>query len=213
MTTRRRRGDLAAALVIACALSACSSGTPKVAPYSYNAGKAAVDVDTPALREQKAHAQIADCPSSSEGAGSADGGMPSITLPCLGGGRGVDLAGLTGTPTVLNFWAQTCGPCRQESPLFQKLHERGAVRVLGVDFYDPLPSQAIAFADDLGLTYPQIADPEAATRGPLRVSGLPLTLFVDQDGTIKHAEYGAVQSAGDLATLVSTYLGVDVDLR
>ena len=111
-------------------------------------------------------------------------GCPRSRLPCLGGGRDVDLAGLTGEPTVLNFWAQTCGPCRQESPLFQQLHETGDVRVLGVDFYDPIPGKALAFADELGLTYPQIADPEAATRAPMRVQGLPMTVFVDEDGKV-----------------------------
>ena len=96
--------------------------------------------------------------------------------------------------------------------MFQQLHETGDVRVLGVDFYDPIPGKALAFADELGLTYPQIADPEAATRAPMRVQGLPMTVFVDEDGQVTHVEYGAVQSPDDLATLVKTYLDVDVEL-
>ncbi len=213
MIARPRRGGLGTCVAgVLVALTACSSSTPQADPYTYHADQAAVDVDTSALRQEKAAAGIADCPTSAQRAQQGDHGLPPITLPCLGGGRDVDLAGLTGRPTVLNFWAQTCGPCRQESPLFQRLHETGGVRVLGVDFYDPLPSRAIAFADELGLTYPQIADPEAATRGPLRVAGLPVTMFVDGEGRVQHVEYGAVQSAGALATLVSTYLGVDVEL-
>ncbi len=215
MIRRRRRQALTAFVAVGLlAGTACSTGTPEAAPYTYDPDRAAVDVDTAALRQQKEAARIPDCPrSSTPGTATApDKGLPRITLPCLGGGREVDLAGLTGRPTVLNFWAQTCGPCRQESPLFQLLHETGAVRVVGIDFYDPLPSRAISFAAELGLTYPQLADPEAATRGPLRVSGLPVTMFVDADGRVQHVEYGAVQSADDLATLVATYLGIDVEL-
>jgi cytochrome c biogenesis protein CcmG, thiol:disulfide interchange protein DsbE len=193
-------------------LVSCGGGPPKADPYTYDPSKAAVDVDSPSLRHDKAVAGIAACPASTAGAQQRDKGLPPITLPCLGGGRAVDLAGLRGSPTVLNFWAQTCGPCRQESPLFQRLHEAGDVRVLGVDFYDPLPSRAIAFARELGLTYPQIADPEAATRASLRVQGLPMTIFLDGDGRVRHVEYGAVRSAKDLATLVSTYLDVDAEL-
>ena len=218
IAARRRVPVRPAALVLAVvgvlALTACGSATiPKAAPYTYDSGKAAVDVDTPALRQAKAAADIQPCPASDQGATQTDKGLPAITLPCLGGGKAVDLAGLTGKPTVLNFWAQTCGPCRQESPLFQRLHEKAPdVQVIGVDFYDPLPSRAIAFADELGLTYPQVADPEAATRAPLRVSGIPMTIFLAPDGTVRHVEYGAVRSASDLATLVKTHLDVDVDL-
>jgi thiol-disulfide isomerase/thioredoxin len=209
--SRRTLGLLATALAVS-ALSACTSTVPKADPYTYQPGKSAVDVGTAKLRQEKAAASIADCPTTTLDAPQRDGGLPAITLPCLGGGRDVDLAGLTGAPTVLNFWAQTCGPCREESPLLQRLYETSDVRVIGVDFYDPLPSRAIAFANELGLTYPQAADPEAATRAPLRVSGLPMTIYLDKEGVVRHIEFGAVRSAADLATLVSTYLGVHVDL-
>ena len=33
------------------------------------------------------------------------GGLPALTLPCLGDGPAVDLADLRGTPTVLSVWA------------------------------------------------------------------------------------------------------------
>ncbi|MEP6665869.1 MAG: TlpA disulfide reductase family protein [Nocardioidaceae bacterium] len=204
---------LAASLL---SLTACTSSTPTPSDaYSFKAAGSAVNVDTPALRKQKAAAGIAACPNTSASPTPVDKGLPDITLPCLGGGDAVHLAGLRGTPAVLNFWAQTCGPCRTESPMFQQLHEKAAgdLAVLGVDFLDPLPSRAIAFADELGLTYPQVADPEGATRAPMRVSGLPLTVFVDAGGAVVHAEYGPISSIGDLTGLVKDYLGVNVILQ
>ncbi|MDQ3485857.1 MAG: TlpA family protein disulfide reductase [Actinomycetota bacterium] len=190
-----------------------SAGSRSDDAYTFDAEQAPVQVDNPGLRQQKAKAKIADCPSSSEAA-LVEGGLPDITLPCLGGGRDVRLAGLRGTPMVLNFWAQTCGPCRTESPLFQQLHEAAGeeVAMVGIDWQDARPGYALAFADELGLTYPQIADPEGATRAPMRVTGLPLTLFVTAAGKVSHTEYGAIDSAGELASMVDRYLGVEVDL-
>jgi len=212
--SRRRWVGFACLVVVAAGtLTACGGDDVATSSsYSYDPDHAGVDVDTSDLRAQKAAAEIPDCPKVASETTAVDGGLPAITLPCLGGGRAVDLAGLDGRPTVLNFWAQTCGPCRDESPLFQQLHETGDVRVLGVDFYDPIPGKALAFADELGLTYPQLADPEAATRAPMRVQGLPMTVFLDSDGQVTHVEYGAVRSAADLAKLVKTYLDVDVEL-
>ncbi|MBA3233998.1 MAG: TlpA family protein disulfide reductase [Propionibacteriales bacterium] len=203
---------LGAALAVAgCSQpSTQSSGTP----YTFDAQHAAVRVDTSELRRQKAEAGIDPCPKSATDVAVVDSGLPDLTLPCLGGGRDVRLAGLRGTPMVLNLWAYTCGPCRAEAPLFQRLHEAAGneLAVIGVDWQDSRPGDAIAFAAELNLRYPQLADPSAATRAPLYVSALPMTLFVDAEGAIVHVEYGALPSARVLAGLVDTHLGVGVDM-
>lgn len=113
---------------------------------------------------------------------------------------------------MLNFWSQTCGPCRTESPILQQVHEAAGdrVRMVGVDWQDPRPSYAIGFAAELGLTYPQVADPEGATRAPLRITALPVTVLVDARGQIVHTETGPVESVQDLTTLISDHLGVTV---
>ncbi|MBA2699803.1 MAG: TlpA family protein disulfide reductase [Nocardioidaceae bacterium] len=193
---------------------ACSAPPPaEDKPYEFDQQQASVKVDTPKLREQKAAAGIANCPTSDTTAVHVDGGLPALTLPCLGGGRDVQLAGLRGTPTVVNFWAQYCGPCRAEAPLFQQLHEAGGadLAVIGIDWQDR-PGFALAFANELGLTYPQIADPDAVTRAPLRVSALPMTMLIDADGKIAHTTYGAIESLTELADLVDRELGVRVDV-
>jgi len=208
-----RRATLAVCVAVLTVSGCTSSATRSGDSYTFDAEQAPVQVDSRELRQKKAAAGIADCPSSS-GAALVEGGLPDITLPCLGGGRDVRLAGLRGTPLVLNFWAQTCGPCRTESPLFQQLHEAAGeeVAMVGIDWQDARPGYALAFADELGLTYPQMADPEAATRAPMRVTGLPLTLFVTAAGKISHTEYGAIDSADELASMVDRYLGVEVEL-
>ncbi|MEJ7689517.1 MAG: TlpA disulfide reductase family protein [Nocardioidaceae bacterium] len=210
--TYRSTGLLA---VLLLAVSACSAPAPsKAEPYKFDQRQAAVKVDTPELRKQKGAAAIDPCPLSDSTATPVDGGLPDLTLPCLGGGRSVHLAGLRGTPTVINLWAQYCGPCRKEAPHFQQLHEAagGDLAVIGIDWQDTRPGAAIAFADELGLTYPMLADPEAATRAPLRVSALPMTLLVDDRGVVVHTQFAVVTSAAELADLVERKLDVRVDV-
>ena len=44
--------------------------------------------------------------------GPGGGALPTITLPCLGGGTSVDLSTLKG-PLVLSLWQAGCAPCRE----------------------------------------------------------------------------------------------------
>jgi thiol-disulfide isomerase/thioredoxin len=158
---------------------------------------------------QKAAAGIEPCPRS-VGAPAASGGLPDLTLECLGGGRSVVLSRLTGTPIVLNVWAQWCGPCRAEAPAFQALHAAAGdkLTVIGIDYQDTQADLAIAFAGELGLRYPQLADPDGSSRAALGFTGPPTTYFVDAAGEVTHVENGPVTSADELEQLVSEHLGV-----
>lgn len=166
-----------------------------------------VDVDTPELRQLRRSAGIEPC-TASEGR-PVPGGMPEVTLPCLGGGDDVDLSSLRG-PLVVNLWASWCAPCRDELPYYQELHERGrgAVEVLGVDYQDTQPGQALALARETGVTYPSLADPGGQLRVPFRVRGLPGLIMVDEEGDIVFQDFLAIDSYGQLAALVEEYLGV-----
>lgn len=215
--TRLGGGGIAAgALVVVVALLAtgCSNEDEKeVATFDPPQGP--VDVDTPELRVAKAAAGIEDCPAGASEASAAAHALPDIVVPCLGGGSEVNLAGLAQSadkPLVLNFWAQYCGPCKQEAPLFEALHKVTGERadVIGVDFQDPQPGKAIALAEQLGLTYPQLADPGGATRGALGLVGLPATVFVAQSGEITHIELREVKSLEELADLVEEHLDLRV---
>lgn len=210
MTRLRLVASTGALLALAAPVAACGGSVPQSAPYSFEPSAAAVKIDTPQLRKMKAAAGIAPCPPT-RSAPAEGAGLPPLTLPCLGGGRDVRLSGLRG-PMVLNFWAQTCGPCRDESPLLQGLWDeaRSKVRVMGVDFFDPRPAYALAFAREYGLTYPQVADPDAASKADLHIAGLPTTLFVDRAGRVVYTQVGAIESPGQLRDLVREHLGVTV---
>ena len=167
-----------------------------------------VDVDTPELRLLKEEAGIDPCPEPGAD-GSTD--APDVVLPCLGGGPDVALRSVEG-PAVLNVWAQWCVPCRQELPLFQRLHERAGdeVQVLGIDWQDTQPEGALELARVSGVTYPLVADPAALVSDAWRVNGLPVTVFVDDRGrTTVHR--GAIDTFDELAGLVRDHTGVRVD--
>ncbi len=172
-------------------------------------GPARIDVDTPELRELKAELGVEPCPGTT--AATVEGGLPDLTLPCLGGGRGVHLAGLRG-PLVVNVWASWCGPCRSEMPALQAFHERYADRVpiLGVDYEDPQVEAAFDLVRETGVTYPLVADPQSTLQGARPfpgLMGLPLFAFVDEQGRATIVA-GGVDSVDELVDLVDTHLGV-----
>ena len=139
-----------AALGVVLLLSACTSdaGTSPERPDP-QLFESNVDVDTPELRTLKRQVGLEQCP---EGT-SADGALPDVTLPCLGGGPSTSLAALEG-PLVLNLWAQWCGPCREELPYYQRLHEKAGDRlhVVGLDFMDTQPAAALELLRESGVT-------------------------------------------------------------
>jgi thiol-disulfide isomerase/thioredoxin len=200
---------IGAGVAVLTLLATGCSGAPGPVRSTGTEQSSPVKVDTPALEGLKRVAGVQQCPTSGTAEEPVPGGLPAVTLPCLGGGPSVNLSGLRG-PLVLNFWAQWCGPCQKESPLLETFATRakGRVAVLGVDFYDPLPGRALEFVKEFGITYPQLADPDAATRAPLRISGLPVTLLVDRSGTVAYTQVGPFESVSQVADLVRDHLGV-----
>lgn len=170
-----------------------------------------VDVDTPALREAKDRIGMADC---APGSGApVEGGLPELTLPCLGGGPDVDLATLRG-PMVINLWQAFCEPCREEMPALEDFHQEhgNRVAVVGVDFNDVNPVGAMALAEETGVTYPSIADPGgdlmAEDAFAIGRRGLPAFVFVDAEGRVVGQHSGGVDSVREVEDLVDTYLGI-----
>ncbi len=199
----RRAAPVVVLAALLTVLTACGDH-----PRSYDGDKT-LTLPAPDLVASKKQSDIPNCPTS--GAGSVDGGLPSITVPCLGGGRPVDLAGLRG-PLIVNFWASWCGSCREEMPaLAAYAKSQSAVKVLGVDFLDTQPGAALDLAKRSNVAYPLVADPKGALdrASPLpHISAMPMTVFVDADGRIAHVEAAVFASRQDVADAARKYLGV-----
>lgn len=172
-------------------------------------GPSKIDVDTPELEELKEKAGVEPCV---PGSGPpVEGGLPEVTLACLGGGDDVDLSTLRG-PMVINLWASWCGPCRAEMPVLQGFHEQygDRVPVLGINWQDMQATAAMELVVDTGVTYPLLADPNASFGivDGMPIRGLPGIVLLDADGGIAYRALEEIESEQELLTLVETELGV-----
>ena len=196
------RHALSAALAAALLLSGCSADTP-------GPGRSKIAVGAQELVELKQQPDVVDCAPGS----ATDGGLPDLTLPCLGGGPDVDLTTLRG-PMIVNLWASNCGPCVKEMPALQAFYEKygDQVPLLGIDYQDYQPAAALDLAKKSGVTYPLLADPggDLNARDPLPViRGLPYLLFLDENGDIDVVP-GGVDSVDDIVELTGEHLGIDL---
>ena len=115
------------------------------------------------------------------------------------------LSTLKGTPVVLNFWASWCGPCRGELPYFVAVAQEseGAIKVIAVNVGDSASTIQKFFGDyQPTMIVASDINKEAFTDYCLAYNNtqgcIPLTLFVDSEGIVKHAKIGAFQSEAEL---------------
>lgn len=164
---------------------------------------------TPSTAGASVQLHLDDCPKTDPDAPAAEGGLPDLTLDCLGPGDPVTLSGLSGAPMVINVWAQWCGPCEEELPYLAKAQRvyGGTVDFLGIDYQETDQAAALDLLGRSDVRYPQVADPDGSVRGPLQLGGLPMTLLVDADGRIVDVVTDPLSSYDQLAGLIESRLG------
>jgi len=108
--------------------------------------------------------------------------------PSFGGstadGRPVSLAALRGRVVLVNFWASWCLECRPEMPVLERLHRELGPRGLAVVGVNARESRRAVsqYADELGLTFPLVMDPDGKIGVLYGVAALPATFLVARDG-------------------------------
>lgn len=110
--------------------------------------------------------------------------LPTVEL-VDGNGNAISTADLTGQPLVVNVWFSTCGPCKKELPEFAAVHADlgDDIRFVGVNPIDT-PETNRSFAEERGVTYELLRDPDGAFVDEVGITAFPVTLFVAADGTI-----------------------------
>jgi len=116
---------------------------------------------------------------------------PEFTLKSSTG-RNLKLSDHRGQVVMINFWATWCGPCRQELPLLNHLHEqyqKAGFTLLGVNI-DDRADTAQAMARKLGITFPVLFDNEKRVSRLYDVNAMPSTLLIDRDGRVRYVHLG-----------------------
>lgn len=206
--TRPSRARTVAAMLLALVLAGCTqSFLPGVGESGGSSSPTTpATSQTPDLAAVRKAAGIADCLAGSSST-PVTGGLPDLTLDCLGGGASVRLAGLRG-PLVVNLWAQWCEPCRTEATYLAAFAAaQKKVAVLGIDYSDPQTGLAIEFAKETGMTYAHLVDKENTLKGPLGVTGIPYTFLIDAQGRI------VARHPGQFISLENVEEWVDKGLR
>lgn len=120
---------------------------------------------------------------------------PEFALKTLDGKRTVTLSELRGKKVLINFWASWCPPCVEETPAlieaYKQLNDPN-VAFVAIGMQDETANLQ-KFANDNGIPYLVVEDPEGKVGDAYGVRGLPTTLFIDSSGTVRSIINGAVK--------------------
>jgi len=116
---------------------------------------------------------------------------PDFTLKSLSGPN-LRLEEYRGRVVLINFWASWCGPCRQEMPILDRLHQRyedTGFAVLGVNVEGKVdPAQEIV--DKTKVTFPVLIDEGQTVSELYELEAMPSTVVVDRDGVVRYVHRG-----------------------
>jgi len=116
---------------------------------------------------------------------------PDFTLKSLDGSN-LRLQEYRGQVVLINFWASWCGPCRQEMPLLDRLHNRyedTGFAVLGVNVEGEIePAQKVV--DKTRVGFPVLLDAEQKVSEIYALEAMPSTVVVDRDGVVRYVHRG-----------------------
>lgn len=116
---------------------------------------------------------------------------PDFTLETLDGPN-LRLEEYRGQVVLLNFWASWCGPCRQEMPVLDRLHQRyedTGFAVLGVNVEgERAPAQKIV--DKTNVTFPVLIDAKQKVSEMYDLEAMPSTVVIDRDGVVRYIHRG-----------------------
>lgn len=119
-------------------------------------------------------------------------------------GQTFSLSDFRGKSVMINFWRTTCGYCTMQLPFIQQVYDDwqdDEVVILIINIGESA-DKVSDFLDDRGISLPVLLDREAEAAAQYRVSGIPITLFIDREGLIRGIWFGAFQSAEEIEDIL-----------
>ncbi len=109
-------------------------------------------------------------------------------------GKEVSLSEYKGHPVWLTFGASWCAACKAEAPdieaTYEKFKAQGVV-VLSISISED-SATVRDYGQRIGLTFPEIADPETRIASAYRVNGIPAHFFIDSSGILRSVKTGGL---------------------
>ena len=129
--------------------------------------------------------------------------LPPFTLPDLDGDAW-SLKAARGNVVVVNFWATWCPPCIAEMPALERLQKTFAgqpLQVIAVNVGQE-PYDIALFLRQLPVDLTILLDSKGSTQKAWKVRGLPTTVILDTEGTVRYHVAG--QREWDSPEIVAT---------
>ena len=121
---------------------------------------------------------------------------------------GLKSSDLKGDIFLVNIFASWCAPCRAEHPALMKLAENPELKIVGINYKDQ-GENARRFLGALGNPYTNVGvDRKGRTAIEWGFYGIPETLLVGPDGTVRHKIVGPInpQKFQELKTKIAGML-------
>ncbi len=120
------------------------------------------------------------------------GVAPDFSLTLRDGGM-TSLSDHRGDVVMVNFWATWCGPCREEMPHLEALHQRYSslgFTLLGVNVEENSQDALDWLAETMPVSFPILLDPGNQVSELYDVVAMPSTVLIDRQGMIRHLHHG-----------------------
>ena len=150
--------------------------------------------------------EVVDCVEVDHAAAKPD----DTLLNCLTGSEKISIESLRG-PLIVNVWGSWCGPCVEEIPVFVDFHHQanGKVKLLGIAVEEAKAQDSKDFIVANGITWPNLYDAKGVTRAVFGM-GVPVTWFIDKQGTVVYKHIGVVETTEELIDLTAKHLKVKI---
>lgn len=116
---------------------------------------------------------------------------PDFTIE-MNDGSSFTLSEAVGKVVLVNLWATWCGPCCEELPAFQRLHDEYGddLQIVAVNYAESKET-VDQFVKENGYTFPFAYDTEGMVAELYPSNGIPYTIIIDGNGNISQTFLGA----------------------